>query len=163
MIEIEKENVGLSSPWIEYYHKINALFKEDDEIECKFDDDSYTLKLYVDNTMKAAALAQLLPPVKEFGSVTVHIDVIPSNGTKPTKIDWLKILFTDNPIVSYFETLELFNREVNFVVFKKEVVQYFNDNLGDINGVESTLYQNIAKEVLEADDNTFYCTDVEDF
>lgn len=48
-----------------------------------------------------------------------------------------------------------------YVVFKNCVVQFFNDNLNDPHGIISTLYQEIAEEVLESVPNTYYCTDIE--
>ena len=35
-----------------------------------------------------------------------------------------------------------------FVLFKKEVVQYFADDISNPQGVRSTLYENIAKDFL---------------
>lgn len=50
-----------------------------------------------------------------------------------------------------------------YVVFKNCVVQFFNDNLNDIYGNISTLYQDIAREIFaDAEwEGVFYCTDVE--
>lgn len=48
-----------------------------------------------------------------------------------------------------------------YVVFEKEVVQYWNDNLADYNGLTSTLYQDLAKEIFEDAnlDGVYFCTD----
>ena len=51
------------------------------------------------------------------------------------------------------------------MVFEKAVIQFFNDDITDINGVESTLYQNVAKEIFEDDVKTgsiFFCTDTDE-
>ena len=50
---------------------------------------------------------------------------------------------------------------MTYVVFKKEVVQYFNDSLGDIHGVCSTLMQDIAKDIFEDTEGVYFCTDTE--
>ena len=49
------------------------------------------------------------------------------------------------------------------LVFKNCVVQFFNDNLNDAHGLISTLYQEIADDVLVNIDfhGVYYCTDVE--
>ena len=47
---------------------------------------------------------------------------------------------------------------MTYVVFVKEVVQYFNDDLGDANGVCSTLYQDIAKRLFTSTEGVFFCT-----
>jgi hypothetical protein len=43
-------------------------------------------------------------------------------------------------------------------VFEKKVVQFFNDQLDDINGNKSTLYQDIAKDVFEKHEGVYFCT-----
>ena len=48
---------------------------------------------------------------------------------------------------------------LTYVVLKKEVVQFFNDNLNDIHGLETTLYQTIAKDVFDGT-GVFFCTDI---
>ena len=56
----------------------------------------------------------------------------------------------------------VFTNPILYVVFEKEVVQYFNDDLGDPHGNRSTLYQELAKEVFPEHDGVLYCTDVEE-
>ena len=51
---------------------------------------------------------------------------------------------------------------ITYVVFVNEVVQYFNDDLGDVYGQCSTLYQEIAKDVFGETEGVFFCTDVEE-
>ena len=154
-------NVGLSSPWVAYARKIYALFEQDSDIRCVWDDENVCLKIYVDDALKADALDQLLPPVKQFGNVTMTIEVIAANE-EVSLISLYKAAFAGNPIVSYIETVDGFGNPLNYIVFEKEVVQYFNDNLGDIHGIESTLYQDLAEEVFDEHDSIFFCTDIED-
>lgn len=71
--------VGLSSPWVKFYHEVDAFFKSDPEVAVVYDEDKNILNLYVDNATKAEALAELLPVEKKFGSVILYITVIPSN------------------------------------------------------------------------------------
>ena len=49
---------------------------------------------------------------------------------------------------------------MSFAVFAKEVVQYYNDDLTDINGLKSTLYEDIARDVFDID-GINYCTSKE--
>ena len=49
-----------------------------------------------------------------------------------------------------------------YVVFKNRVVQFFNDNLNDIYGNISTLYQEIASDVFKEISGVNYCTDIEE-
>ena len=70
--------------------------------------------------------------------------------------------FEGNPALSYIVRGSLPMVDMNvYVVFKNKVVQYFNDNLMDINGFCSTLYENIARDIFEKMDGVFYCTDCE--
>ena len=46
------------------------------------------------------------------------------------------------------------------MVFQNKVVQYFSDNMQDINGFTSTLYQEIAKELFGVDGGLYFCTDL---
>ncbi len=154
--------MGLSSPWVTYARKVHALFAEDPDIQCVWDDEDITLKLYVNNALKADALEQLFPETKDFGNVTMEIAIIPANDNI-TKSDLIKTALAGNPIVSYVEHIDVLNNPIDYIVFEKEVIQYFNDNLGDIHGVESTLYEDLAREIFEEHDGVFFCTDIDDF
>ena len=49
---------------------------------------------------------------------------------------------------------------MRYVLFKKEVVQYDSDDISDFHGVCSTLYQDLAKEIIGEDEGIYFCTDV---
>lgn len=154
--------LGLSSPWCTYYKKINELFKDDPEIHIEYDNDAPSIKLFVDNAKKAAALTKLIPDQRTFGNVVLNIYVIPADNEDDITTDDIKAAFEGNPAFSYLGVRDLpMTPPANFVVFKNKVVQFFNDDLTDINGNCSTLYQNIAFEVLNVPKNTYFCTDVE--
>lgn len=151
----------LSSPWIIYYKEVDAFFKEDPEVNVVYDEEENTITLYVANGDKADALTQLLPVSREFGDVSVRHRIIPGNLGHGVNGSVLEAAFKNNNAVSYIKTIHgLFSNDLNYVVFKKEVVQYFNDDLGDINGMCSTLYQNIAKNIFIDIEGLFFCTDI---
>lgn len=155
------EKLYLSSPWVSFYHEIDALFKEDPQIKVVFDDDKNEVKLFVDNQEKAEALKELLPVEKNFSGVILKITIIPANKSVTSKVKLYNAAFDGNPALSYIKTVRgLFTNDLNYVVFKNKVVQYFNDDLGDVNGLKSTLYQDIAKDVFEETDGIFFCTDL---
>ena len=156
------EHVKLSSPWVKYYREVDALFGCDPQIKVVFDDDDLVLRLLVDDADKADALTALLPTEKVFGNVVLQIAVIPANVEKtPSKLSLIKRAFRDNPAYSYSASAEgLYTNPIHYVVFANEVVQYYNDDLGDVNGNCSTLYQEIAKDVLGEGDGIHYCTDL---
>ena len=154
--------VKLSAPWDEFYSEVNELFKYDEEVRVVFFEEQKKIILYVDNPAKAEALHKLLPQKKEWGKVVLLIEVIPSNKEKKTELTrsiW-SVAFEGNTAVSFIYTIDgIFSNPLTYVVFVNEVVQYFNDNLGDINGNRSMLYEDIARDVFEHVDTTFFCTD----
>ena len=148
------------SPWIGYYKEIKSLFQEDYTVKVKYDDSKNTIKLYVEDEEKADALAQLLPNRKVFGNITINIDVIPANKVETPKIDLFRKAFEGNGAVAYIETVDnVSSNAFHFVVFQPEIVQYYNDDLSDINGLRSTLYQDIAKEIFGEREGIYFCTD----
>ena len=151
----------LSAPWQIYYKELCELFKFDPEVRIVYDTDEQIINLYVDNAAKADAMYIVLPEEKSFGGVVVKINVIPANKTnlRRTRGTTYEDLFYKNPIVDDIVTIEgVMTNPITYVIFKKEVVQYYNDSLSDAHGLCSTLYQDIAKRVLNADEGIFFCT-----
>lgn len=153
----------LSPPWITFYKKIVALFKDDPRVRIDFNNEDYTLKLFVEGEAKAEALTRLLPTEKEFGNVVVKVEVIPANLVEDNPVALYEAAFEGNPVLSYTKSVSGFMVDnINYVVFKKKVVQFYNDALDDINGNETTLYEDIAKDVFTGSDMVFFCTDTEE-
>lgn len=155
----------LSPPWTKFYKELEALFKDDPGIKMAFeepkDESGYKIKLYVEGANKAEALSELLPTVKQFGNVTVYINVIPANFNKEDIVQLYRAAFEGNPAFSYAETVTGISApNFNYIVFEPEVVQFFNDDLSDINGYCSTLYQEIAKDVFVERLGVYFCTDI---
>lgn len=157
------EKLNLSSPWITYVHEIMALFEQDPDIRIVFDNEACEVKLFVENYQKADALSQILPVEKEFGNITLKITVVPSNNdTDDSPFSIICKAFDGNPVFSYGRSVRSVLGSFNYAVFKNEVVQFFNDQLDDIYGNKSTLYQDIAKDVIGNKEGVFYCTDTPD-
>lgn len=152
-----------SAPWVIYYREVDELFKKDEEVFVVFDEENMELSIYVNNQSKASAIQYLMPTEKEFGNVILKIEVIPANGMRMRNVDETNILdivcdaFRENDAV-YTVTGVRSMFDLIYVIFRKEVVQYFDDNLGDINGNCSTLYEVIARDVFR-DVGVKYCTD----
>lgn len=162
--------IKLSAPWDTYYEQVKALFGDDPEIHIVFDEEKKDLKLYVDTFTKANALQNLFPIEKEWGGVTMAITVIPPNKESTFKIvrngemtskEIIEYAFCGNP--HFVECIDvdfpLWSGFI-YVMFKNEVIQYYTDDLGDLNGMTSTLAQNIAKEIFEPVDGVYYCTEL---
>lgn len=153
------EGLKLSSPWIVYVRKLTAMFSQDPEVDVMYDDDKLLVKVRVENDIKADALAQILPPEVEFGNVRLKVEVVPANSPV-TKAQLFRRAFEGNPAVAdVLEVNTMFTGDTTFVLFKPVVVQFFNDDLGDYNGICSTLYQEIAKDIFGENGEVFYNTE----
>lgn len=152
----------LEPPWETYYRELSLLFDDDPDLQVIYDSYEQEIKIYADDEAKYSALSALLPAEKEFGNVKLKVTIVPSN-VKMRKVhmptsEMFEDLFDDNPIVhDIVRSTGIY--EATYIVFRKEVVQYYNDDIGDINGLCSTLYQDIAKKIFENHDGVHFCTD----
>lgn len=156
----------LAPPWVTFVNEVKALFDEDPQVRVVYDNDTVELKLYVEDAKKAEAIERLLPEFKNFGNVDLSIIVIPANVgnydfSRYTLGQLFDAAFDGNPVYSFSRDIDsVFTNVLTYVVFTNKVVQFFNDNLNDIYGNMTTLYQEIASDVFEAGGSVFYCTDV---
>ena len=153
----------LSAPWQIYYKELSLLFEKDEEVRIVYDTDEQIINIYVEDAAKAEAMAAVLPTEKDFGGIKVLIVIIPANPTfkkaKSVRGSLYEDLFRGNPIVDDIVTIEgVMTNPITYVIFKKEVVQYYNDSLSDAHGMCSTLYQDIASRILDAGEGIFFCT-----
>lgn len=160
-------SIGLISPMIRHYRKIEALLGDDPDITVVYDAKEQEIKVYVDNDKKAAALERMLIPEIDFGSVTVNVIVVPSNKASARDFDnaeeTLRAAFDGNPVVESIQVIEgIGSTPWTYVVFMKEVVQYYTDDLSDLYRVCSTLYEEIARDIFVMRAGVFYCTDVDE-
>lgn len=172
-------NLKMVSPWVEYYYMVKAMFGSDQNVFVMYDEEETELKIYVKEQEKAHAIAALLPEEKTFGNVTLKIEVYPGNCSISRMRDGLRaeldplcdeyaaklfeLAFYHNDALRYTHVVDGFQSfKATYIVFQKKVVQYFNDDLGDINGKRSTLYQDIAKEIFNEFPGVYYCTDIND-
>ena len=161
----------ISPPWITHIHMIQALFDGDPQIACNVgtnESGEPFITLACNNGDKVTALQQILPTEVMFGNIPLHItiDGIPSNRAFVSKKELFEVAFEKNPAFAYAvapadDGYNWFG--MVYIVFKNCVVQFFNDNLNDCHGVLSTLYEDIAREVLTGDvvQGVYFNTDVE--
>lgn len=161
--------ISLAPPWITRVSELTQLFKYDAEVHVVYNNDEREVKLYVDNTSKANALGVLLPEQVVFGNVSLKITVVPANENSVGLVNFsnkevlFNTAFEGNGAFSFVKSVQgIFTNNLTYVVFKNKVVQYFNDDLGDVYGQCSTLYQEIAKNVFGDVEGVYYCTDVEE-
>ena len=168
-----KTGLRLSAPWTLFYQEVNALFEKDPEVKVLYNYEEPELKIAVKgNDEKAAILGRFIPTEKKFGNVTLNISVVGDDGKPVPDVNLpdevaIEKAFAGNEAVSFIKHVQtIFQDNITYVVFKKEVVQYFGDNMSDLYGAISTLYQNIALDVfadtLASKGNFLFCTDVND-
>ena len=111
----------------------------------------------------------LLPSLKMFGNVCLGITVIPDNNFAELPLnvateDLFNMAFDRNPVFAFTKSITgIFSNTLTYVVFKNRVVQFFNDNLNDIYGNISTLYQEIASDIFaDKVEGVCFCTDIEE-
>lgn len=154
------ENMKLSPPWITYIRKLEKLFERDDEVNVLYDDnsDAPKVKLFCATEAKYDAWMRLLPMTVDFGNVTLSVIVIPPNGN----VDYGDILskaFDGNPILKDIKRIDNvpLMREW-YVLFEPVVVQYMNDDITSPYGITSTLYADIANDVINVDNSVAFTT-----
>ncbi len=164
-----KIRTKISPPWIIHMRKLEAMFEHDEQVSITYDNDTYTIKLLVDDAAKAAALARILPEEVAFGNVTLKISVIPANGAEldldtPMAVsEAFDAAFAGNPVYAFSHKVEtMYGFAMTYIVFKNRVVQFFADNLRDLHGNISTLYQDIAEDIFRGGISVAYCTDIEE-
>jgi len=157
--------VKLRSPWVLYQRKLDALFRRDPGISVELDEGFLKVTLRVDTQKKADALSKLMPAETSFGGVDVKLRIVPANAAgeglpdDASMLDVVAAAFEGNGCLAEIRPVSkgLF-RDLVYVVFRNEVVQYEADNLADVNGNISTLYEDIARDVMPNADNAFFCT-----
>jgi len=162
----------ISPPWITYINKVQAMFDGDPQIACNVNwTGNPSIVLSTNNPEKAVAIRKLLPEEVEFGNVTLEVGVecgkkLPNLAFASNK-KLFETAFKGNP--AFVECVApaqegYYYVDFTYVIFKNEVVQFFNDNLNDAHGVVSTLYQEIAYEIfadfMSIGGGIAYCTDV---
>lgn len=156
-------NLKLEAPWETYCKKLNALFANDPEVKVgeiyEGDDADYELDIEVSNEEKFVALDRTLRKNAKFGNVLLHINVL-NEGSDEEVMDLYRAVFKGNPICKdVVDRVDQTGTGWVYVRFQPEVIQFYDDDMGDYNGNWSGLAQDIAYEVFENCRPGFYfCT-----
>jgi len=161
-------NPAIIAPWYEYQKQIKALLERDPQItvgevyEPEGHEVDFAFDIQVRNHEKFTALDDLLPAMKEYGNVTLGIEIFDEENTSATDdlAAIYKTLFRDNPIVQDIVVVpDHFGASQVYILFKPEVIQYYRDDMTDYNGLFSGLAQDIAREVFKGKTgNVHFCT-----
>lgn len=147
----------LEAPWETWCKELKAIFKYDKDIEVSdiYEpengmDTDYGVAIMVSNHDKFIALDRLMPRMKVFGNVTLGIDLFDEHNIEVNIADIFKEVFAGNPIVDSIQTrTDQTGTDWNYVLFKPDVIQFFDDDLTDYNGLWSGLAEDIARDVFE--------------
>lgn len=152
---------NISPPWEILYNELNALFGEDPEIDVikSYSDEVKKIELLVDDSQKAEALEKILPPYKEYGNIIVFINVKPANVQKDNMISLYEKAFVGNPVLRRIYIKDIPGSQVNFLLFRNEVVRFFADNIRDYEGKKSMLFEEIAADIFPDRPGIYFCTE----
>lgn len=164
-VNMKNGELGIVSPWVEHFRKIEIFFAKDPDIRVEYNNDVPCVKIFIDNQDKYEALSRVLPTEKSFGKVILKIKLCPANFEAMSPIDFFRKAFKGNSAVTDIITVPSeatgSANDFNYIVCKKEVVQYHNDTLADPHGTCSTLYQDIARDIFGDIGGVYFCTDRE--
>lgn len=162
---VAKTNVAIQSPWVTAYNQIKSLFERDPELLISSmveNDGTYEFTISSSNRVKIEAIQSLLKEEYVFGNVTMKVNFSVENEDI---LQVVKNAFLGNDILKDTQVGgNPLTGEQNFALFKKEVIQFYNDNLLDYYGNKSTLAEDIAREVFNERvlKEVHFCTDIRD-
>ena len=166
-------NSTIQAPWWTYYNKVKALLGNDTDLSIGQLSESgekiYSFNVDSTNTDKIIALQKIFKTVIPMGNITLKINFNVINDGTPemsyTKItaEDFRTAFNENPIVDEVNEVSLFDTNFIFVIFKKKIIQFYNDDITDYWGNYNGLAEDIAREVFT--DRMFhsgfnYCTNI---
>lgn len=155
------DEFALAAPWITYVREMMAFFQRDPDVVVDYDEEANVIDVIVDGLDKAVAAYGALAPSRTFGSVTVRCRVRCADGTDIRHL-LLSRLLAGNAQLARIEHVDSTQSPMDgrtYVLFKPDVVQFFNDDLSDYHKVRTTLMQEIARDVVDVD-GVSWCTEL---
>ena len=153
-----ENNTKLSPPWETYVKKLRTLFGADPEIRVEWAPDSMLVRLFVESCAKAEALNALLPDFINYGGAELKIEVIPANK-QPTKAELFKTAFAGNPLFRTAVQVDVASNPITYVVMMPAIIQFYGDNLHDINGNVTQTVEQTARDVIDEIEGVCFCSD----
>ena len=152
------DNLQLSPPWITFANELKAMFRFDPAVEVVYDQQAQKINIYVESSVKAEALEQLLVKEAVFGNVTVQICVIPGNAVSDKYVNVYATAFENNPALIDTKYVKSPLGEFTYIIWNAAPVQFFDDNLADYQGKKTMLMEDVARDVFAQLPNVFHCT-----
>ena len=148
MAEETEKQVSLSPPWITKVNELKALFGVDPDIDVVYNDEAKEVIIESVNTFKIMALQKILVPSVTFGNVTLTIKCLVKDNAEDDVASLIKTAFADNPHFSQVITAPTPYGEQVYALFKKEVIQFYNDDTSDYYGNWNGLSEDILRGVV---------------
>ena len=148
-----------ASPWVVFARKVESLYQYDDEVAVEFDSNVPKLTLLVENSVKAASMSKIIGTKREFGNVTLEIEIVPAND-EPTISQVIRQAFDGNPVLSNVIEVDDHGGMDTFALFAPAIAQFRSDDISSPYGITTMTYEQIARDVLDV--NAFISTDVVD-
>lgn len=148
MAEETEKMVSLSPPWITKAKELEALFGVDPDIDVKYNDEVKEVIIESVNTFKIMALQKILVPSVTFGNVTLTIKCLVKDNAGDDVTSLIKTAFAGNPHFSQVITAATPYGDQTYALFKKEVIQFYNDDTSDYYGNWNGLAEDILREVV---------------
>lgn len=162
----------LSPPWWTVYNKIKAMFEADPDLTVQpmsGGDTSYTIYLDTPDATKAIALEKILKTEYNFGNIRLKVIVRVTNTNSKTVTpaesvydNYLDALATTPAVVDIRHVVDMLGTKWVVIDFKKEVVQFWNDDLTDYYGNWNGLYTDIATDIFKYEPSVKYTIAVTD-
>ena len=159
--------VKLSPPWYILRNKIYNLLGADEELiiseleESETKKGSYVVTISSQNDAKLEALKKIMISHFEFGNISVDVDFeyIRDEDDEVTIEDY-ETAFEGNPyFVQAVETGKGMFQGIKYIVFAKEILQFFDDDLTDLYSNMSIIVADAVKDVCKKYNNVNFCTD----
>lgn len=155
------ENLNLPYTVWRYFNKLSVMFGKDPDVEIEIervDDITFKVMIYVNDSNrpgKADAFTKMLPSRVDFGIHRLYIDIIPNNDSRADH-EVLIDMFYGNPIIDSFVTD---HSGRHYIIFKKDILQYYANDISDVNSLQSVLAEDLARELITDDiTNVYFCT-----
>lgn len=154
----QKKSTTLSPPWYVYANKVEAIFTLDKTTEVSFSEKDMKLTLKVKGTNKANAIEKLLCSKKEFGNVTVDIEVIkiPENDSLTDDKTLVEQAFYQNP--AFVEIVKTTDPDYTYAGFAYSIAQVYADDISNPYGDLMITWADLADEILVNKDVHFCYT-----
>lgn len=157
----------MNPPWATLWSQINAAFAGDALVSVNPPDDSanpFVIVLTVNDYTKAVAIASLLKARHDFGNVSVVVKVCNRQGSQiggvsPNSADELSLIvrvaFNGNLLLTDVVVRDLMGRQRVFPVIAKTVIQFYNDDLSELNGNYNAVAAAVLSEICEVEPGGF--------